>query len=108
MQLRYMGFDQARNVREYRFDGVAHGEATRHFVVTADLALFVKHRVGIQEGPALCLQKLAADLEAPQDVSHELTDDDLLAYTSVRASAEARREGARKLRAARDVAVANE
>lgn len=62
MQLRYMGFDQAKNVREYKFDGVAKDESTIHFVVSADLALFFRHHVALQEGPALCLKRLSADL----------------------------------------------
>jgi len=28
------------------------------------MELFLKHHVGIQEGPALCAQKITADLEA--------------------------------------------
>jgi hypothetical protein len=41
MELRYMGFEQNRNTRTYKFDGVANGQPTVHFVVTADLALFL-------------------------------------------------------------------
>jgi len=52
-----MGFDQVRNIREYKFDGVAENGTTLHFVVNADLALFVMYHVGLQEGPALCLKK---------------------------------------------------
>jgi hypothetical protein len=44
MQLRYVGFDQAKNIREYKFDGVAAGEANTHFVVSADRALFIRPR----------------------------------------------------------------
>ena len=62
MQLRYMGFDQAKNIREYKFDGAAEGKTIAHFVVSADLALFVKHRVGLQEGPSLCLKRLSTNL----------------------------------------------
>ena len=87
LQLRYAGFDQAANIREYKFDGVAHGQATRRFIVTADLALFVKCHVGMQEGPSLCLRKLSADLEIPRRLKHELTYDDLLAYVTARAAA---------------------
>jgi hypothetical protein len=29
MQLRYMGFDQTKNNREYKFDGVAAGEIAK-------------------------------------------------------------------------------
>ena len=61
-QLRYMGFDQAQNIREYKFDDVAEDETTTHFVVSADLALFVRYHVGLQEGPALFLKKRSADL----------------------------------------------
>ena len=77
-----MGFNQAKNIREYKFDGVAENETTTHFVVSADLALFVRYHVGLQEGPALCLKKLSADLEALQQLPHELTGGDLAAYAS--------------------------
>ena len=60
MQLQYMGFDQANDIREYKFNRVAADETATHFVVSADLALFVKYRLGLQEGPALCLKKLSA------------------------------------------------
>ena len=98
-QLRYMGFDQAKNIRGYKFEGVAADEtATTHFVVNADLALFMKHRVGLQEGPALCLKKLSADLEALQPFPHELTSRDLAAQASAQAAA-AERKNKRKRRA---------
>ncbi len=97
MQLRYMGFDQTKNIREYKFDGVAAGETAKHFVVSADLALFAKYRVGLQEGPALCLKRLAADLEMLQPLPHELTSGDLAAYTSAGAAAE-RKTSTRKSR----------
>jgi hypothetical protein len=58
VQLRYIGFDQAKNIREYKFEGVAAGEAATHFVVSADVGLFTKYRVALQEGPALCLKRL--------------------------------------------------
>ena len=97
MKLRYMGFDQAKNIREYKFDGVAKDETATHFVVSADLALFVRYRVGLQEGPALCLKKLSADLEALQQLPHELTGGDLAAYASAQAAA-AERKTRRKRR----------
>jgi len=101
VELRYMGFDQAKNIRAYRFDGIARGELTRHFVISADIALFTKHRVGIQEGPTLCMHKLAADLAALEQPLHELTSDDLLAYVSAKAAAEARKAASRKFGAHR-------
>jgi hypothetical protein len=91
-----MGFDQAKNIREYRFDGVAKDEPTTHFVVSADLALFVRYHVGLQEGPALCLKKLSADLDALQQLPHELTGGDLAAYASAQAAAAAERKTSRK------------
>ena len=97
-QLRYMGFDQAKNIREYKFDGVAEHETTTHFVVNADLELFVKYHVGLQEGPALCLKKLSADLEALQQLPHELTGGDLAAHVSAQVAAEAERKASRKRR----------
>jgi hypothetical protein len=96
MELRYMGFDQKQNRRVYRFDRLAKGEPTIHFAITADLALFLKHGVGIQEGPSLCAHKLTDDLQLLRDGRHELTDDDLRAYANARAAAEARRAEARK------------
>jgi hypothetical protein len=99
VKLRYMGFDQAKNIREYQFDGIANGQATQHFVITADLALFGTYHVAIQEGPALSMQKLSADLETPLQHSHELTGDDMQTYVTARAELAARRKtGSRKYR----------
>lgn len=100
MQLRYMGFAQASNTREYKYDALVQGEVTQHFVVSADLALFQKYRVGIQEGPALCMRKLSADLAGTPLTRHELTDEDLLAFAAARAAAGERRPGPRKSRSA--------
>ena len=98
MQLRYMGFDQTTNIREYKFDGVAENETTQHFVVNADLALFVKYRVRLQEGPVLCLKRLAADLAMLQPFPHELTSGDLNAHVLARAAAAERKTSSRKSR----------
>lgn len=73
-------------------------EADKHFVVSADLTLFVKYHVGLQEGPALCLKKLSADLETLQQLPHELTRYDLAAYVSARAAAAAERKSSQKRR----------
>jgi hypothetical protein len=96
MEFRYLGFEQHRNARTYRFDVVAKGEPTRHFMVTADLALFLEYRIGIQEGPSLCATKLAADIEGCAEGTHELTADDLRAYALAKAAAEARRAESRR------------
>src|SRR4051794_11959891 len=45
MELRFLGFDQNKNPRQYKFDGLANGQPTLHFVVTADLTLFREYRI---------------------------------------------------------------
>jgi hypothetical protein len=93
-----MGFDQARNIRSYRFDRIGHGETTRRFVVAVDLGLFLKHHVGVQEGPSLCFHKLSGegtpDLVAQE--AQELTNDDLVAYVSAKTLADERKTSARR------------
>ena len=103
MQLRYMGFDQEKNIREYMFDGLAAGETAKHFVVNADLTLFVRYHVGLQEGPALCLKKLSADLEGLQQLPHELTSGDLNAHVLARAAAAERKTSSRKSRDSQNI-----
>lgn len=63
--LRYVGFEQNQSLRAYRFDRRSPGEETVTFVVTADLTLFAKHRIAIQEGPSLCLRLLMTGLDSP-------------------------------------------
>ena len=106
MEFRYMGFDQQNNTRSYRFDRMAKGERTVRIIMTADLRLFLAHRIGIQEGPALCAHKLAGDPAAAASGELQLTNDDMLAYANERAQNEARRaeiraRGGRRLRPAR-------
>ena len=83
--LRYAGFEQTGSVRTYLFDHVVVGQKSTHMVVNAEIPLFLKYHVSIQDGPALCLQVLslavskleAADAGGP---SCELTEDDVIAY----------------------------
>jgi len=96
MELRYMGFDQQQNTRTYKFDGFTKGEATVHFVVTADLRLFLEHRIGIQEGPTLCARKIGADPHPSIDVAIVLTAADLRAHADARALADARKAESRR------------
>jgi hypothetical protein len=96
MELRYLGFDQKQNTRQYKFDGVATGQPTLHYVVTADLALFREHRIGIQEGPSLCAHKLSCAQQAATEVKLELTNEDLRAHADARSIAEARKAEARR------------
>jgi hypothetical protein len=101
MQLVYMGFDQQENIRQYIFHRVAHGEDTRVFLVSTDLALFRKNHVGLQEGPAICLRVLQAELEAadwPQQClpQRDLTDQHMQAYLVARGAASGKASGSRK------------
>jgi hypothetical protein len=96
MELRYMGFDQSRNLRVYKFGSSAPNTPASRFVVSVDLSLFLKHHIHIQEGPTLCAQKLTADLEAQHEGDHELTNEDLVAYVADRAAAEARKAESRR------------
>jgi cold shock CspA family protein len=84
-RLRYLGFEQRDTVRAYRFERLTPGEESRTFFVTIDLALFKKHGIGMQEGPALCLHALKAEIDgaevngrAPLECS--LTDREMLAH----------------------------
>jgi hypothetical protein len=96
MELRYMGFDQTRGTRVYRFDCVETGQPLTRHNVSVEMRLFLEYRVGIQEGPALCARKVTAGLEAQcGELAHELTEQDMVAYTGERAAAEARKAESR-------------
>lgn len=62
--LRYVGFEQQGNIRAYRFEPIAPIEESQSFTVEVDLVLFRTHHVTLQEGPALCLQLLMAEMVA--------------------------------------------
>jgi len=98
MDIRYMGFEQQKNARSYRFDVVVKGQPNRRCVVTADLALFLTNRVALQDGPTLSATKLTADLESNQEGDHQLTDHDLRLHTQERRLAEAARVEKRQQR----------
>lgn len=90
--LRYMGFQEAEGVRSYRFDAVAAGDRAQRLTIRVEMALLLKHHVGVQEAPVLCLRKLAADLrDIPDAACHELNEGDLAAYASSRALATERK-----------------
>ena len=89
MQLRYVGFDQAGFVRTFRFQAVVSGEQTRDYTVTADVRLFQKYHIGIQEGPSLCTQILLTKLGSPlnpqsQALAPVLNEQDLIALVASR------------------------
>jgi len=84
--LRYLGFDQAKAIRTYRFERTSVGEDTQMFAVSTDVTLFTKYHIGIQEGPALCLRLLMVgidDLAAPS-LERALTEEDLVTHLASR------------------------
>ena len=88
-RLRYVGFEHRGNTRAYLFERVTAGEKKRTFAVDADLALFAKHHVGMQEGPALCLHLLVEELDAEDTLARtsfqrSLSDREMLAYLANR------------------------
>lgn len=89
-RLQYRGFEQTGNIRAYRFARISRGEQTREYTVSADLALFAKHHVRIQEGPALSLGRLRLSAYADGSgapgwvLSQWLTDADMLAHLASR------------------------
>jgi cold shock CspA family protein len=86
--LRYLGFEQAQNVRDYRFERLLPGEETTTLLVSADMTLFARHHVALQEGPGLCLHLLlAAEPDPAQPVTRAqegrtLTEQDMLAHVA--------------------------
>jgi cold shock CspA family protein len=88
--LRYLGFEQAQNVRAYRFERLLPGEETTTLLVSADMTLFARYHVALQEGPGLCLHLLlAAEPDPPpaQQVTspqagRTLTEQDMLAHVA--------------------------
>ena len=86
--LQYMGFDQTGSLREYRFRQISRGEKTLEFIVKAELGLFIKHHVGMQEGPAMCLHLLSGRSDASgapaRAAADSLTDTDMLAHLASR------------------------
>jgi hypothetical protein len=79
-----MGFTQEANIRHFHFQRVlprarpTSPSPIVRFTMNADMALFVKYRIPVQEGPALCLQILtetmaAADEDSAKPASYAVT-----------------------------------
>jgi hypothetical protein len=98
--IRYMGFEQAGNVRTYNFERlVPRGEAVKA-IVSADLSLFLKYHVGIQDGPMLCLRLVMAELDDSSALGLSpfrrcLTDHDMQCHLASRRLPEKKRFGRR-------------
>jgi hypothetical protein len=83
--LRYTGFEQIGSVRTYLFNHVVIGQKSTPMVVTAEIPMFLKHHVSIQDGPALCLYVLSLEMNkldaaSADGPSRELTEEDIVAY----------------------------
>jgi len=111
VHLRYLGFEQAANIRTFRFQAVIPGDDTKIYLVKADLALFLKHHVGIQEGPALCLRMLGTDSGAAcfQNLLQQtpLTEEHFLAHVASKVEAAARKAIRRRPRIVRHAVPAH-
>lgn len=87
--VRYLGFEQMGNVRAYKFERLSPGGERQTATVSTDLALFLAHHIGLQDGPALCLRLVTAELDGIDPDSRLpfqrlLTDADMLAHLASR------------------------
>ena len=96
MEVRYMGFEQRQNARAYQFNVMEKGQPSRHFVVTADLGLFLANRVALRERPTLSAGKLTSDLPRNFEGERELTANDLREHADAISLAKAQRAEMRK------------
>ena len=80
--LRYMGFDDSGGTRIFKFGRLPATATTAIYKVSASVDLFRKHKISFQDGPAMC-SAIVANGEVE---SYELTDEDCIAFLSLRAS----------------------
>jgi hypothetical protein len=80
--LRYMGFDDAAGTRIFKFGRLPATATTAVYSVRVAVDLFRKHKISFQDGPAMC-SAIVANGEVE---SHDLTDEDCVAFLSLRAS----------------------
>lgn len=62
--VRYIGFEHQGTIRTFRFQKTTRGEPVETFSIDADLMLFRRYQIHLQEGPAICLGVLLAALAA--------------------------------------------
>jgi len=79
--IRYLGFDDAKGTRIYKFGRLPSHEGMEIFVVNMTIEMFMKHKISLQDGPAMCSAIMAASDE-PKD--HWVTDDDSLEFIARR------------------------
>ena len=109
MQLVYMGFTQEAALRCFHFQRVltqarlANLPKVVQFTMKADMSLFMRYRIPVQEGPALCLQILTNTLagfgeDSVLPASYAITPEHLSSFASARTSVEEAKAARRKPR----------
>jgi hypothetical protein len=92
--VQYLGFQAKQLVREYAFQ-VREAGAEREFTVNIANEAFLSHRVKYQDAPAICSQRLQAELAAhanhPSETQYVITAAELDAYQVSRAEKPGRR-----------------
>ncbi|MES1261131.1 MAG: hypothetical protein ABUS49_05275 [Acidobacteriota bacterium] len=89
--VRYMGFDDAKGVRIFKFGRLPVGAMSPVYTVQVAVDLLLKHGISFQDGPAMCSAIMAAGIAE----SHQVTDEDCLAFVALR-PARAERKAPRK------------
>jgi hypothetical protein len=79
--IRYLGFDDAAGTRIFKFGRLPSHDGMEIFVVNMAVAMFLKHKISFQDGPAMCSAIMAAGAE-PKD--YWVTDNDSLEFISRR------------------------
>jgi hypothetical protein len=85
--IQYLGFEHAREQREYRFDARS-GEESRRYRVSIELAAFSKRQALFQDGPDICYQMLTrhvADSGFQGSDRLQVTEEYLAAYRETHA-----------------------
>jgi hypothetical protein len=86
--IQYQGFQAKLLVREYTFKVREAGEE-REFTLNIANEAFLSHRVKYQDAPAICSQRLQAELTAhanhPPETEYVITHAELDAYQASRA-----------------------
>jgi hypothetical protein len=86
--VQYLGFQAKLLVREYTFQ-VRQAGTERAFTLNIANEAFLSHRVKYQDAPAICSQRLQAELAAhanhPPETDYIITQDELEAFRASRA-----------------------
>ena len=107
MQLVYMGFTQEAALRCFHFQRVLSQSRlsslpkSELFTLKADMSLFMRYRIPVQEGPALCFRILTSALEGIEEgadtpLSWAITSEHLSSFASARTTLEEARAARRK------------